>query len=226
MPVSSEMGQRRVDTMTSDEYIALYIQVVVHTHIGDEATYGKFLHKHQHSEPACRKKIEAISYVENRLKNVGSLYKTCQRNGNERVYNICQKITQEQTCTFSKELRWKTCELSGHCSNSCVRIQWIDSHMYVDERFHPFVLCLWLITHMQGIETCRVDTYIASAACTETISEAITGFAQSVHVTPEADILNYTRAFEFVEETLKATCLATSCNSLTPGIVSAVAKAD
>lgn len=220
------MEIRSEDSECCEAHLALYTQVVVHTHIGDEATYGKFLYKNQYSDSVCRQKIEAINYVENRLKNIVSQYKTCLRNGHERAYNMCQKITQEPSCFFHKELRWKTCELSGHLSNSCVRIEWNDTHMYIDERFHSFVICLWLVTHIQNIEINRVDMYIQTTDAVETISETITGFNNSKYVITDDDIATYRHAFELVEQTLDATCLATSSGRLIPNVLDETARAD
>ena len=83
------MSVRDADTQHANASVARYVDVVVNTHIGDEATYAKFIQKNQHTDVASREKIQAIAYVENRVEKIGALFRTCQRDGHERVYNMC-----------------------------------------------------------------------------------------------------------------------------------------
>jgi len=200
------MSARDAATQHADASVAHYVDVVVNTHIGDETTYAKFIQKHQHSDTASREKIQAIEYVENRVQNIGALFRTCQRDGRERVYNMCQMISRDIPCTFERVARWHTCELSGICTNSCIQMQWADEGMIVDERYHCFVMCLWLVTHIHRIETNRIDEFLQSTGNTQSIVELIEAYHTSQYATPASEIENYVDAFVFVEKTLTATC--------------------
>ena len=201
------MSVRDADTQHADASVARYVDVVVNTHIGDEATYAKFIQKNQHTDVASREKIQAIAYVENRVEKIGALFRTCQRDGHERVYNMCVMLSREALCTFEFVTRWQTCELSGICTNSCIRIRWAEDVMIVDQMYHCFVVCLWLVTHIHSIETSRIDEYLqTNTSPTQSIKETIEAYHASKYATPMCDIHNYVDAFVFVETTLKATC--------------------
>ena len=200
------MSARDADTQHADASVAHYVDVVVNTHIGDEATYAKFIQKNQHSDTETRAKMQAIEYVETRLQRIGELFRTCQRDGRERVFNMCQMLSRDIPCTFERVKRWYTCELSGICTNSCIQMQWADDAMIVDEQYHCFVLCLWLVTHIHSIETNRIDEYLKSTGNSSSIAEMIAGYHESQHATPASEIQNYVDAFVFVEKTLTATC--------------------
>ena len=186
-----------------------YVNYCVCCSFGDAGVYVRHLTRSKSAGNARATEIlDAVTTTEKRVAEIRQLLQTLRMLGQERAHALCEKIIQIKQLHLRTNFFYSLCMLSGNVSTECFSIMDGSSEIAaVSERFRPFVVSLWVATHIADIEQCRAREFVASDASDafESTSAQIEGYmSMNKEVQTEASLL-YERCVQYASDVLVET---------------------
>lgn len=81
----------------------------------------------------------------------------CERGGYAGVSRLCWRVASSPLCAFTQVQRWGVCALMGRTVNRMLLVTEPDTgkELAIDDKFAPFLMGLWSLSHLELIETSR-----------------------------------------------------------------------
>jgi len=117
--------------------------------------------------------LESLQMLETSREETHHLLDLCEQRGLSALSVLCRNIMQHVHCEFTLVHRWGVCAWTGHTVNELVSVSVNKAEVCIDSRFGAFVQSLWNISHLEVIESLRLeesDTTENSSVCAEGVA--------------------------------------------------------
>lgn len=114
----------------------------------------------------------------------------CEQRGLSALSVLCRKVMHHANCEFTRVHRWGVCAWTGRTVNEFLCVSVNSAEVSIDSRFGAFVQSLWNMSHLEIIESLRMEE--------SEPTEGITVCAEEV-------ALCYVNSFAHVKSTLGLT---------------------
>jgi len=106
----------------------------------------------------------------------------CERGGYAGVSRLCWRVASSPLCAFTQVQRWGVCALMGRTVNRMLLVTEPDTgkELAIDDKFAPFLMGLWSLSHLELIETSRGEVGEEEQPLQVAVAELAASYAASL----------------------------------------------
>jgi len=108
-------------------------------------------------EPQQLELLESLRMLETTREEIHNLLDLCDQRGLSALSVLCRNVMQHVHCEFTLVHRWGVCAWTGHTVNEFLCVSVNTAEVCIDSRFGAFVQSLWNMSHLEIIESLRME---------------------------------------------------------------------
>lgn len=174
--------------------------------LGDGTVYHKHLTKlqNQGNETACNI-LSNVKIIEAQLSKITQLVAKLFEKGFTRQYHLCQTIMRLSNLDVEMLPFFCVCGLTGNATTKGFNV--MDNNVSVvtiSERYKPFVVSLWICTHIKMIEQQRILLFMDQKPDTQmqSMSDTIECYLQNSKQTQQEYATMYAKCIAYCQDVL------------------------
>ena len=101
--------------------------------------------------------LQSLQMLEKLREETHNLLDLCEQRGLSALSALCRKVMHHANCEFSLVHRWGVCAWTGHTVNEFLCVSVNTAEVCIDSRFGAFVQSLWNMSHLEVIESLRME---------------------------------------------------------------------